>query len=334
MKVKWAVVGATGWAGSLIIKQAITSSSICELVAVQSLEKEAAIELSKKYNIPWFLSVNDMIKNTDCDAVYIASPQNVHNEHTKIAANYKKNIFCEKPLARNAGEAEEMVEICQNNNVKFGTGFNLRFNNLHMKAKELIANGLIGKVVSARCQYGQNFPPDPKAFRQKLVLAGGGSMVDMGNHAMDLIEFVTGKKFNKVLSVTQNVVHNYEVEDSCGALLEFSTGGFAYVDSYYCIPINILRNDLEVNGSEGVIFTIDTLRGMKTGGKLILIMNKRKEVYGYDGTNMYKNEFEAFSKAIIENTEPPCSGLDGLHSQKLLDAIYLSANKGRIVEIF
>ena len=334
MKVKWAVVGATGWAGSLIIEQAIKPSSFCKLVAVQSLDKDAVTNFADKNGIPWFLSVEEMIKKTPCDAVYIASPQNAHCEHLKIAAGYKKHVFCEKPLALNVEQAEEMVEACKQNNVKFGTGFNLRFNNLHIKAKELIAAGTIGKVVSARCQYGQNFLPDSKAFRQKLALAGGGSMVDMGNHAMDLIEFVTGKKISKVLAITQNVIHNYEVEDSCGALLEFSNGGFAYVDSYYCIPINILRNDLEVNGSEGVIFTIDTLRGMTTGGKLILIMNKRKEVYEYDGTNMYKNEFEAFSKAIIENNEPPCSGLDGLHSQKLLDAIYLSAKKGRIVEIF
>ena len=129
-----------------------------------------------------------------------------------------------------------MVHLPENN-VKFGTGFNLRFNNLHIKAKELVANGAIGKVVSARCQYGQNFQPDFNAFRQKLSTSGGGSMVDMGNHAMDLIEFVTDKRINKVLAIAQNVIHKYEVEDTCAALLEFSTGGFAFVDSYYCMPI-------------------------------------------------------------------------------------------------
>ena len=158
-------------------------------------------------------------------------------------------------------------------------------------------------------------------------------MVDMGNHAMDLIEFVTGKKFNKVLAVTQNVIHNYEVEDSCGAILEFSSGGFAFVDSYYCIPLNTLRNDLEVNGSEGILYTVDSLRGMITGGKLFLIKDEKETVYEYDGTDMYKMEFQAFSKAIIENTEVPCSGLDGLHSQRLLEAVYLSAKKGKKVEI-
>ncbi|MCL4416001.1 MAG: Gfo/Idh/MocA family oxidoreductase [Actinobacteria bacterium] len=333
MKVKWAVIGATGWAGSIIIKQAILPSDICELTAVQSLDREAVINLSKKNNVPWFISVEEMIKNTECDAVYIASPQNVHNEHLKIAAKYKKHVFCEKPLALNVKEADEMVKACKINNIKFGTGFNLRFNNLHVKAKELVANGAIGKVVSARCQYGQNFLPNPNAFRQKQSLAGGGSMVDMGNHAMDLIEFVTGKTIDKVLAVTQNIIHNYEVEDTCAALLEFSDGGFAFVDAYYCMSINILRNDLEINGSKGVIYTVDSLRGMATGGKMFLVKDGEKEEFVHDGKNMYKEEFEAFSNAIIKNMEPSCSGADGLHSQKILEAVYVSAKRGSKVEI-
>lgn len=333
MKIKWAVIGATGWAGRVIIQNAIKQSDICELSAVQSLDKEAVLMLAEENNIPWFLSVEEMISKTKCDAVYIASPQFVHCEHLKIAASFKKHVFCEKPLALNVREAEEMVKVCKKNNVKFGTGFNLRYNNLHIKAKELLANGAIGKIVSARCQYGQNFQPDSKAFRQKLDTSGGGAMVDMGNHIMDLIEYITEKKFKTVMAVAQNNIHNYEVEDTCAALLEFENGGFAFVDSYYCMPIDVLRNDLEINGDKGTIYTVDSLRGMTTGGKLFLIKNDKKEEFKYDGTDMYKNEFEAFSHAIINNTEPPCSGLDGLHSQKILEAIYKSAKTGKKVEV-
>ena len=116
-----------------------------------------------------------------------------------------------------------MVHRCEEAGVKFGTAFNCRFNNLHVQAKEMVAQGVIGKVISARCQYGQDYPPDPKAFRQKRELAGGGSMVDMGNHAMDLVEFTTNKRVTRVAAVAGNVIHQYPVEDVCAALLELKT---------------------------------------------------------------------------------------------------------------
>jgi len=83
------------------------------------------------------------------------------------------NVFCEKPLARTVREAQEMVDACRRGNVRLGTAFNLRFCSVHVKARELVEAGVIGKIVSARCQYGQNYPPDPDAFRQKVALSGG-----------------------------------------------------------------------------------------------------------------------------------------------------------------
>ena len=333
MKVRWAVIGSTGIVGRKVTSDAIIASSNCRLVAVQGLYEKEVKSLAKKWKVPWFTSIKDMLDEVEIDAVYIASPQDVHLEHTRLCANKKLHVFCEKPLALNGKEAEEMVKTCQSAGVKMGIGFNLRFNNLHIKAKELVKKGVIGEVVSVRCQYGQNYPPDPEAFRQVIKSSGGGSMVDMGNHAMDLAEFVSGKRFKKVLAIAQNVIHDYEVEDTCSAILEFSDGGFGFVDTYYCIPLNILRNDLEVNGSRGILYTVDSLRGMVNGGKLIVITEDSRKEYEWDGSDMYENEVEAFSNAIIGNEKPPCNGMDGLHSQMLLDAIYLSAKTGKKVEL-
>ncbi len=332
MQVKWAVIGATGMAGKTIISSALRSSNICELVGIQG-SKHKAEPLSKNWRVPHFDTPEEMLGNIDCDAVYIASPQNVHLDNTILCAKNGKHVLCEKPLALNGKQAYKMVKACSKANVKLGTGFNLRFTNIHRKAKELVEDGEIGKVVSARCQFGQNYPPDPDAFRQKEEMAGGGSMIDMGNHAVDLVEFVAGKKFNKAMAISQNVIHNYPVEDSCSAILEFSDGGFVYVDTYYCVPINMLRNDLEINGTKGVMYTIDSMRGMFSGGRLVLVKDGYKKEYNWDGVDNYKLEFEAFSKAIVEDLDPPCDGIDGLHSQYIMDAIYKSAEIGEKVRV-
>jgi len=331
-QLKWAVIGATGYAGKVGVRE-ISASSNGKLAAIQALPEHPVATVANQYGVPWYNSVETMLDKTDCDAVYIASPQSAHFEHLSLCAERGKHVMCEKPLAIDSHEAEAMLMKCRQAGVKMGTGFNLRFHALHLKAKQLIADGVIGKVVSARCQYGQNYPPDPNAFRQQAQFSGGGSMVDMGNHAMDLVEFVTGKRFSAVMAVTGNVVHQYSVEDSCGALLEFKDGGFAFVDTYYCVPLNILRNDLEVNGSEGILYTIDSLRGMVSGGRLVVITAAGKTEYQFEGTDMYRAEFEAFAAAVLEDREPPCGGLDGLHSQYLLDAIYSSAKLGKKVHV-
>ena len=332
-KVRFAVIGSTGYAGAKVVKDAITRVSNCELAAVQSLDSVAAKAQADSFSVPWFGGAERMLDEVPCDAVYIATPQNVHLDNVQMAVARGLHVMCEKPLARDAAEAAKMVRLCEEAGVTFGTAFNCRFNSLHVKAREMIAQGVIGEVISARCQYGQDYPPDPKAFRQKRELAGGGSMVDMGNHAMDLVEFVTNKRLTRVMAVATNVIHQYPVEDVCAALLEFEDAGFAFVDTYYCSDLNVLRNDLEINGTRGILYTVDTLRGMVTGGELIHKTKDFTRQYAFDGRDMYLEEFEAFAKAILEGSQPPCTGYDGLHSQELLDAIYQSSQTGRKVDV-
>ena len=223
--VRFAVIGSTGYAGAKVVQDAITVASNCELAAVQSLDAGAAKVQADAFAVPWYEDAQRMLDEVECNAVYVATPQNVHLDNVRMAAARGLHVMCEKPLARNAKEASEMVRACEEAGVKFGTAFNCRFNSLHVKAREMIAEGMIGEVVSARCQYGQNYPPNPHAFRQKLELAGGGAMVDMGNHAIDLVEFVTAKRFSRVMAFAANVIHQYPVEDVCAGCWNLKPAG-------------------------------------------------------------------------------------------------------------
>ena len=157
-----------------VVQDAITVASNCELAAVQSLDAGAAKVQADAFAVPWYEDAQRMLDEVECNAVYVATPQNVHLDNVRMAAAQGAARDVQKPLARNAKEASEMVRACEEAGVKFGTAFNCRFNSLHVKAREMIAEGMIGEVVSARCQYGQNYPPNPHAFRQKLELAKGG----------------------------------------------------------------------------------------------------------------------------------------------------------------
>ncbi len=328
LKIEWAVIGAAGMVGRRAVPELMAADN-CQLVAVMARSEDRVKPLAEKWGVSWFTSAQEMLNQVTCDAVYIASPQHVHREHVELAAGRGCHVLCEKPLAPALQEAEEMVKICQQAGVKMGTAFNYRFHGLHLKARELVAQGAVGTVVSARGQLGHDNPPTPGSFRQVARSSGGGAMVDMGGHVMDLIEFITQKRFQQIMAVTYNQVHQYEVEDVCAALLEFSGGGFAFVDTYYCVPHGALRNDLEINGNKGTLYTVDTLRNMATSGKLVLRAKDLVQEYPVEGPDMYRAQFRAFAKAVLEDTEPPCDGMAGLRSQRLLDACYRSARLGR-----
>ncbi len=331
-KLKWAVCGASGMAGRKVVKDGLVCANNCELAAVHSIvEAEAKVE-SEKHGVPGFTSVDKMIAETDCDAVYIATPQFAHLEAVEIACSHNKHILCEKPLAANISDAEKIIDLCEKTGVRLGVDFNYRFHPLHQKMRQLIRSGAIGQVISGRCQFGQNVPPRDGAFRQTLKLSGGGAFADTGNHAVDLLENIMGQVAISLHGLKKNVIYKYECEDSCAALIDFDKGGFGIVDAYFCSPIESLRNDIEINGTEGTLYTENTLQ-MDTMGRLHLRTAEANEIFECPAEDMYKAVFEKFADAILNEKPLPITGEEGLHSQKIIAAVYKSSETGRKISI-
>ena len=154
--------------------------------------------------------------------------------------------------------------------------------------------------------------------------------MDVGNHATDLLERILGSKVAAVTAVTANVVHQYEgVEDLCSALYRMENNALASVEASFCT--DGARNEVEVTAHEKTLVLREML-GQGTGGVLSVVSGP----YGQDleleiesdGRNMYQGEITAFSEAILRDVEPPISGEDGLWSQRVVAAVYRSAESG------
>lgn len=336
-KVRWGVIGATGIAERRTMPEGIMSARNSELVAVMDITEEKARSAADKYGgVAWFTNVAEMLQQAEMDACYVASPTHVHPENVKACAAAGLNVLCEKPLARDAAEARPMVEICEEHGVKLGVGFMMRFHHLSGEAKRLVAEGALGQIVSARAQFGMDYPPAPGLFRQMKELHKGGAFMDVGNHATDLVEYILGVRVASVTAVAGNVVYEYEgVEDSCLALYEFDNGALGMVDAYFSTAA--AQNVLEINGSKATLIATGIL-GQTPGGVLRVFevvdtdMEEKLRIDS-DGRNMYQGEIEAFAEAILNDTEPPVSGRDGLWSQELMDAVYQSTETGRKVTV-
>ncbi len=300
--------------------------------------------LLKNFNATAAGSLEDLI-GSDIEAVYIASPANMHLVHALACTTGKKHILCEKPLGMTVAEAEKMIQACKKNGVLLGTALMMRFLSQHQEALRLITDGKLGKPVYGRAQLSCWYPPIKGAWRQDPETGGGGSLMDMGSHCIDLLEMFFGKA-ESVSCFINNNVHPYRSEDSAVVSLFFENGALGTVDTYFCIPDNSSKNVLELYGSKGSILAKGTI-GQGSSGQMTAMIDE--EITGYnaqqarnegDGVeispepiNTYLAEIEEFSDAILEKREPVNNGMLGLRSQIVLSACYESARTLKTIKV-
>jgi predicted dehydrogenase len=343
-KVRWGVIGSGGIARRRTIPEGIMNAQHAELISVFDINAEVNNPVAKEFNAIPVLTVNQLLK-TDIDAVYVASPANMHRDQVIACARSQKHVFCEKPLGMTVKEAEKMIRVCNEEKIILGTGLMMRFLSQHQAALKIIKEGRLGKPVFGRAQLSCWYPPMDGAWRQDPITGGGGSLMDMGSHCIDLLEMFFGK-VKAVSCFINNSVHSYKSEDSAVVSLCFENGALATVDTFFCIPDNSSKNILELYGSKGSILAKGTI-GQGSAGEMIAYLEEDQS--GYNArqvrdsgqgipidpkpVNTYLAEIEEFSCAILEKREPTNNSSLGLRSQILLAACYLSAKTGKTVNV-
>ncbi|MFH1716978.1 MAG: Gfo/Idh/MocA family oxidoreductase [Planctomycetota bacterium] len=343
-KIKWGVIGSGGIARRRTIPEGILNAQNAELSVVFDVNQQVNAEVVKESSGKPAATIDELLK-ADCDAVYVATPAGVHAEQVRVCADAGKHVLCEKPLGMTITEAEEMIGLCRKRNVKLGCAFMMRFVAQHREALALIKQGRLGRPTYARAQLSCWYPPIEGAWRQDPATGGGGALIDMGGHCIDLLEMFFGR-IVKVSCFVNTTVHDYKSEDSATAMLFFENGALGTVDTFFCIPDNSSKNALELYGSKGSILARGTI-GQGPAGEMTAFLETdsgdydaqqaRAEAQGIkidpEPVNTYQAEIEEFSQAIIDGREPAISGESGLRSQKILTACYESARSGRVIEV-
>ncbi len=315
-----------------------------ELAAVCDVDREANAGLAREYGARASADIDELL-GTDVDAVYVASPADLHHEHVLRAIRAGKHVLCEKPLGLTVAEAGEMMAAARQAGVQLGTALMMRFHSQHRAALRLVEEGKLGRMVYGRAQLSCWYPPLDGAWRQDPARGGGGSLIDMGGHCIDLLEMFFGP-VERVSCFTNNTVHPYRSEDSAAVLLAFAGGALATVDTFFCIPDEAGDNVLELYGSRGSILAKGTI-GQGTRGTMFARL--KAEESGYDAqqardaaggveiapepVNMYQAEIEEFSQALLDERPSVLAGDGGLRSQKVLAACYESARTGQAVAV-
>jgi predicted dehydrogenase len=343
-KIKCGVIGSGGIARRRTIPEGIIPAKNAQLVSVYDINSQVNKEVAKQFDTKAVGSIDELLAS-DIQAVYIASPAYLHCQQVINCAKAGKHVLCEKPLGMTIEETKKMFSACEKANVLLGTAFMMRFHSQHQAALKMIQEGKIGTPVFARAQLSCWYPPMEGAWRQEPAISGGGSLMDMGGHCIDLLEMFFGK-VKKVSCFINNTVHKYKSEDSAVATLFFENGVIGTVDTFFCIPDNSSKNVLELYGSKGSILAKGTI-GQCQAGEMTAFLESSD--VGYDAkqlrqqdngikitpqpVNMYKAEIEEFGQAVIENRLPANNAEIGIQSQKVLAACYKSAAVGKAITI-
>ncbi|PZF56808.1 gfo/Idh/MocA family oxidoreductase [Curtobacterium sp. MCSS17_008] len=349
-----------------------------EMAVVVGRDAERTEAARRQYG--WQAASTDwrqVVADPDIDVVDVVSPGSSHVEVAIAALEAGKHVLCEKPLANTVDEAEAMSAAAQaaaERGVRAMVGFSYRRVPAIAFARQLVADGRIGTVRQVRALYLQDWLADedgPMTWRLDKALAGSGSLGDIGAHAIDLVEHVTGGQLSTVSGTLETFVHERPLMaegvglsgtastergqvtvDDAAFFLGRLTGGAAEgaIGTFEATRYATGRKNgltLEISGSEGAIqFDLESMNELRLyessapageqGFRRILVTEPEHpwmaawwptgHLIGYEHT--FSHQVADFVQAIIAGTDPQPSFADGLHVQRVLDAVERSAADG------
>ena len=301
-----------------------------------SRREERATVFAEEWNIPHATTdLAEAINHPETDTVVIGLPNNLHLKAVELAAEAGKGILCTKPLGRTAEEAKAMLDIVENAGVFSGYLEDLVYPPKTLKALESVRNGALGKILWVRSR--ETHPGPHSDWFWDLEQAGGGAIVDMGCHCIEIIRNFVGKN-NKPLEVmcwADTLVHPIDAEDHGIALIRFESGAMGQFEVSWAFRGGMDLRD-EVSGSEGTIWLNHWLR---TGFEMFTAVGQGGYVaekaesdtgwlfpVGDEVAELgYRDMFLDMFNAIDEGREPLETFYDGYVVNAIIDACYKSA---------
>jgi predicted dehydrogenase len=329
-RVRWGLVGLGAIAGHQHLP-AINESENAELIAVCSRSEQKAKEWAKRFGARKVYSdYSKMIRDPEIDVIDITTPNIFHSKQTIMAAEMGKHVFCEKPMANTVKECDEMIAACKRNNVKLMIGYMLRFKPHHIKIKKLIEDGALGTPFFGRAQYHFWLPDESESYLKNPRLGGGGALMDVGVHCIDILRFLIGEVI-EVAAYTDTIIHKYPTDSISLLLLKLEKSAYAFIDSSFCTRFTYKPQKLEVYGSKGSVFA--TTIGNQFGGILETLTDDGWKKHEIAEENFYLKEITHFSDCVLHDKNPKVNGVEGLKVQKVVAAAYKSFKKGTKIRV-
>jgi predicted dehydrogenase len=307
---------------------AVKMSSKSKVTALVSGHRDKAERMAAEYGVPTrsiysYESYDEISKNPDIDAVYIALPNSMHAEYTIRAAKAGKHVLCEKPMATSVEDSRAMIQACQSAGKKLMIAYRCQYEPTHLRAVQLIREGKLGSLQSIESAFG--FPIAPHEWRLDKTLAGGGPLMDVGIYCLNAGRYLTAAEPSELSGFSSVVDQDgrfSQVEETLSWTMKFPNGALA---SCTCTYGSQMRGYFRVRGSRGTL-TIDPAFNYDKPHLVAQFDTEDPLDVTSDELDpmQFLREADHLADCISQNKEPKTSGQEGLRDMELMAQIYRS----------
>ena len=323
MKVRWGILGTANIAVAKVIP-AMQRSEWCEITAIASRDLPKARAAAGELNIPnAYGSYEELLADDSIEAVYNPLPNNLHVPWTIKAAEARKHVLCEKPIALSAAEAEMLIDVRDHTGVRIQEEFMVRTHPQWLETRRLIHSGRIGSLRSITGFFSYN-NPDPTNIRNHLEL-GGGALMDIGCYPITISRFIYETEPRRVLSLIERDAAT-GTHTLTSAVLDFPNGHSTFTCSTRLAPYQRMI----FIGTEGRIEVLIPFNAPNDRPTQILLDD---EIIEFPICDQYEIQGSLFSQTIRENSEQPIPLEDAINNMAVIDAVFRSATTSQWEEV-
>lgn len=349
-KIKVGIIGTGGI--SHLHMSGYKALNDVDVVAVCDIDKAKVKAYAAQYNVPrYYTDYNEMLEKEKLDCVSVCTWNKEHKNATVAALNAGANVLCEKPMAMNKEEAEEMEKVAQDNGKLLMIGFVRRFGNDTDIIKNFINAGDMGDIYYAKASYLRRNGTPGGWFADKKY-SGGGPLIDLGVHVIDLVRYLAGNPLPvSAYGVTYGKLRDKEVEggdkawkiesaDSFEANTEDFASGFVKFDNGLTLYIEASFN-LHIQHDVGAVELFGTKSGAKIDPHVHFYTDLNNTMVdinpsgssAFDFNAIFKKEVAHFVDCVKTGETCISPGVDGVILMKIIDALYESASTNKEVKI-
>ena len=318
-QIKFGLIGA-GRIARNQIAPAIHQAARAELFAAASRDRNRAEALTPGRVHD---SYDALIRDPEITSVYVSTHNGLHKEISIAAMRAGKHVLCEKPLAMNARDCEEMLRVSESTGMLLAEAFMYRHHPQIARAQELVRSGAIGEVMAVEASF--RFPLSNPDDVRMIAEWGGGSLLDVGCYCVSASRLFLGDSPER-MSAFASYHSARNVDTSFQGVLEFGAGRHAIIS---CGFDSGVHEKLVLSGSNGVIELNHPFKSW-TGSSTIAVHTKdREEIIAFEGVNTFALEVDDLARAILEGGKPLVGAADALLNMQILDDLARTARQAQ-----
>ncbi len=319
-KVKWGIIGC-GDVTEIKSGPAFQKVAHSELVAVMRRNGDKAADFAKRHRVPkWYNDAEKLINDPDINAIYVATPPSTHAAYAIKSMRAGKPVYVEKPMAMNADECQQMIDVSQETGVPLFVAYYRRVMPYFVKLKSLIDKHAIGDIKMINLKL--HLPPRDEdlsnnpSWHIDPQISGGGYFHDLACHQLDLLEYVFGPIIT-AKGIAFNQANLYPADDVVSSVFQFESGILGTGSWCFTVPGNQSMDATEVIGSEGKIT-------FSFFDSTILSINSEKSTEDFDipkPRHVHQPLVDLVVKELRGEGICPSTGITGIRATLLMDQI-------------